>query len=150
MPTHIRTQARVLVAGRLAGLATTGANVFQNRVTTLPKSKLPAVSVSTGDEDIQRLSQGVPRRLGRTVQIHVDMIAEADDSDDTADLLDQIALEVEAALAPGSWSDALFFDIAPRAINPVFDGEGRLVAGQLRLTFDAEYQTAEGSPGTVI
>lgn len=150
MPTHVRTQARNLVATRLTGLATTGANCFTNRVTTLQRSEVPGLSVSTGDEDIQRISMGTPRRLGRTVQIHVDMIVETDDAAEAADLMDQIALEVETAMAPGAWSDALFHDIAPRAINPVFDGEGHQIAGQLRLTFDAEYQTAEGSPGTVI
>tara|TARA_R110002073_G_scaffold120601_1_gene262644 strand:- start:19133 stop:19579 length:447 start_codon:yes stop_codon:yes gene_type:complete len=145
---HLRKQIGALAVSRVTGLATTGANVFQNRVTPIAASQLPALSVSIGDETIQRMSMGTPRRLERGPQIHFDLITA--EGDTSADTLSDMLEEVEAALAPGSWMDALLFDIVPVAISEIYDGAGTKIAGQIRITYQAEYQTAEGAPGTAL
>lgn len=143
---HLRQQIRELAVTRVASLATSGANVFQNRVTPIPSSAMPAISVSIGDETIERLSMGVPRRLGRGAQVHFDLITA--EGEGSADTLSDMLEEVETALAPGSWSQALLFDFVPVSVSEIYDGAGKKIAGQIRITYQAEYQTAEGSPGT--
>ena len=97
---HARTQIRDLLATRVTGLETCGDRVFKNRVKPLPQTSLPAINVMSGDEQMQVLSQGVSRRLGRVMQVHFDLIADAD-SDGAADTLDTIAAEIEAAIGAG-------------------------------------------------
>lgn len=145
--THIRTAIRDLIATRVTGLATAGDTVFKNRVKPIPASSLPGITVSLGDEDVQRATQRAPRRLRRVCQVHLDLIA--DSTDDPAPVLDTMAAECEAALVEGAWSAGHLFDIAPVALTEVFDGQGVKIAGQLRLSYEVEYHTAEGSPGSI-
>jgi hypothetical protein len=146
---HVRTQIRDLLATRVTGLETCGDRVFKNRVKPLPQTSLPAINVMSGDEQMQVLSQGVTRRLGRVMQVHFDLIADAD-SDGAADTLDTIAAEIEAVMVEGAWSSALIFSISPVSLTESYDGEGRKVIAQARLTYEVEYHTAEGSAGSVL
>lgn len=146
---HIRTSIRDLLTTRVTGLPTVGANVFKNRVKPLPPGALPAISVSSGDEQINAITQGSPRRLSRIMQVHFDIIGDAD-ADGAADTIDTICEEIEEALLPGSWSAAQVFDIAPASITEIFDGDGQKVIAQTRLTVEVEYHTAEGAADTVL
>ncbi|WP_430430197.1 hypothetical protein [Oceanicaulis sp.] len=146
---HVRTQIRDLLATRVTGLETCGSRVFKNRVKPLQQSDLPAINVSSGDEQIDRMTQNTPRRLGRLMQVHFDLIADAD-SDGAADTLDTIAAEIEAVMLEGSWSSALIFNVTPVSLTESYDGEGRKVVAQSRLTYEVEYHTAEGSAGSVL
>lgn len=150
MPTHVRIQARDLVVTQLTGLATTGDNVFVKRTRAVAKSQLPALSIGVGDGDVTPITQRAPRRQERTDQLHVDLIVEAEDEETADALLHTILLEVETALLPGEWSAGVLFDITPRAISEVYDGDGNQIAGQLRLTCEIQTQTAEGAPGVIL
>lgn len=145
---HVRTAIRDLITTRLAGETSAGASVFKNRVKPVEQSALPAISVSSGDERIERIAQGKPAMLGRILQVHCDIIADAD-SDGAADTLDIIAAEIETRLASGSWAVNIF-DITPVALTELYDGDGSKIVGQSRLTFEVEYHTGEGAPGTAL
>ena len=145
---HVRTGIRDLISARLTGETSAGASVFKNRVKPVEPSALPAISVSSGDERIERLAQGSPPTIGRVMQVHCDIIADAD-SDGAADTLDIIAAEIESRLVQGSWA-ANIFDISPVAITELYDGDGAKIVGQSRLTFEVEYHTGEGAPATAL
>lgn len=145
---HVRTAIRDLIVARLTGETTAGTSVFKNRVKPVEQGDLPAISVSSGDERLERIAQGSPAMLGRIMQVHCDIICNAD-SDGAADTLDIIAAEIEARLAPGSWATNIF-DIAPVSINEVYDGDGAKIVGQSRLTYEVEYHTGEGAPGVAL
>ncbi|MFW6299491.1 MAG: hypothetical protein ACOC20_01050 [Oceanicaulis sp.] len=145
---HVRTAIRDLIHTRLDGETSAGASVFKNRVKPVAKSDLPAISITSGDERVERIAQGKPARLGRIMQVHCDLIADAD-ADGAADDLDALAAEIETLLAPGSWATNIF-DITPVAITEIYDGNGDRVVGQSRLTFEVEYHTGEGAPGTAL
>ncbi len=146
---HVRTAIRDLLKDRVTGLQATGDRVYKNRLKPVPANQLPAISVSSGDEQITTLTQGSPRRLQRILQVSFDIIADAD-ADGAADALDIVAEEIEAVLVPGAWSAGKIFDLAPVSSTEVFDAEGRKVSGQSRLTYEVEYHTAEGAADTVL
>jgi len=160
---HIRTRIRTRAKALLTGLATTGANVFENRQTAIERSALPALNVSLGDEAIQDIAKS--GRLGRQLDLHVDIVCE-DDGTLAADL-DTILAEVETALSYSAtlsaanaavfglsegdrWTKNLIKDITPRAIGEMYDGEGRRITGQARITFAVEYHTQDGTPGAAL
>ena len=150
MPTHVRIQARDLIKTQLTGLTTTGTSVFVKRTRAVNKTDLPALSIGVGDGDVTPITQRTPRRQERTDQVHVDMIVEAANEEAADDLLHTILLEVETALLPGDWSAGVLFDITPRAVSEVYDGDGNQIAGQLRLTCEIQTQPAEGAPGVIL
>lgn len=141
---HARTLIRDLLAARVTGLPTVAANVFKNRVKPLPESALPAISVSSGDEQINAITQGSPRRLSRIVQVHFDIIGDAD-ADGAADTIDTVCEEIEGVLIAGAWSAGQIFEIVPASITEIFDGDGNKIIAQTRLTYEVEYHTAEGA-----
>lgn len=145
---HIRTAIRDLLAARVTGLSVTGDSVYKNRVKPLPAALLPAISVSSGDEQINALTQGSARRLGRVMQVHFDVIANADE-DGAADALDTVCEEIEAQLVIGPWAVGIF-DITPASITEVYDGDGKKIVAQTRLTYEVEYHTAEGAADSVL
>lgn len=148
MPDHVRIQARDAIKTQLTGLDTTGANAFTDRVLRIQASDLPCLSISVGDEAIERLSMGSAARMGRNIQINIDLMAE--DTDDPTDQLHDMLSEVETAMAPGAWTAGLFLDLVPRGVSVVLDGEGKAIAGRLMVTFEAEIHTALGAPGVVL
>lgn len=148
MPDHVRIQARDAVKTQLTGLTTTGVRAFTDRVLKVQASELPCLSISVGDEAIEPVTMGNPRRLQRTIQINIDLIAQ--DTDDPTDELHTMLSEVETALAPGAWSSSLFFELVPRGVSVVLDGEGKQIAGRLMIFYEAEIHTAAGAPGVVL
>jgi hypothetical protein len=160
---HVRTEIRARAKAQVTGLATTGSNAFENRQTPIERSALPALNVSLGEESIENLAKS--GRLSRQVDLHVDIVCE-DDGTLAADL-DTILAEVEAALSYTAtlsaanaatfslsegdrWTKNLIKDITPRAIGEMYDGEGRRITGQARITFAVEYHTQDGTPGTAL
>lgn len=96
MANHVRRQLREAVATAVTGLATTGSRVFQSRVYDVQESELPCLLVYTVSEEVVDASVG--NLIGRRVAVVIEGRAKtASDVDDT---VDQIAKEVESALAP--------------------------------------------------
>lgn len=142
---HARTTIRALLVSRLTNETPAAGSVFNNRVKPMQASELPAINVMIGDEGVRRIAMGAPARLERRPSALIDIYDE-----DEGPALEAIAEAVEQRLAPGGWGAAALIDITLVAVSEIYDDGGRKVAGRLRLTFELEYHTAEGSPGTIL
>ena len=146
---HLRTQIRNAVAAKLLGLATTGANAFTMRLYPLPASALPALVIRSGSESIEETSIGTPPVLARGYSFFVECIVRGESGHEEA--LDQMALEVEQALAADRTLGGLVKNFYPLSIPaPEFDAEGDLPVARLALPYLAEYRALEGAPQTAI
>ena len=98
MTTHMRQTHIDAAATALAGLTTTGANVFKSRLTPLQASELPALILRAGPERIIRKTLPAATAVfERHLQLDVFVFVAAQDELDAA--LNAIFLEVEPALA---------------------------------------------------
>lgn len=131
---HSRTQLREQMASLLTGLATTGARVYQSRMR--PADGLPCLLVTTNDEDIT--PGNIHGWYERRVSLQVRGFAKGGTTLD--DTLDQIALEVETALA-GSRAEL-------DRIEVDFDDELEQPVGVITLTYQMTYFTAASDPAT--
>jgi len=145
MPTHKRRQILDAVKTTLANLATTGPRVFEDRTTPLnaPATSLPAIVIEpVSPETHEPGSQGDELsgpRIDRTLRIGISAVAR-----DRA-TVDQIAAEVEVALAAGAGIPAArSFDYERTSFDDQGDGEKRLFAA--RLEYLAVYETPATSP----
>jgi hypothetical protein len=101
MANHIRRQIRDALKARLTNLATTGSNVFGNRVEVLSDAELPALLLMNDTDAISARaigSQAAPhaRNEQRTISYKIRATVKANANPD--DILDQICLEVEKAI----------------------------------------------------
>lgn len=92
---HARTQIRAALVTALTGLSTTGANVFAHRYHEFADSELPGLRVYPENEDV--LDPFAMHRSARRVDIVVECCAKQLTTIENS--LDQIALEVETAIA---------------------------------------------------
>ena len=147
MGNHVHRQIREAAATALTGLASTGANVYTNRLYPLPAAALPALRVSLDDEQAEPASVHAPVILQRTAILVVECCAQADD-DSLDDTCDQMAKEVETALAAG-------ITVSGRHLDALFSGSrfddeaAGLDAGVKRLEFRIEFFTPANAPDTL-
>jgi len=147
MAYHVHRQIRDAAVTALTGLASTGVNVYANRLYPLPAAALPALRVSLDDEQAEPASVHAPVILQRTATLVVECCAQADD-DSLDDTCDQMAKEVETALAAG-------FTVAGRHLDALFSGSrfddeaAGLDAGVKRLEFRIEFFTPANAPDTL-
>ena len=92
---HARAQIRAALVSRLTGLATTGARVFAHRYHDFADSELPGLRVFPEDETV--LDPFAMHRSARQFSMTVECCAKHLTT--VEDTLDQIALEVETAVA---------------------------------------------------
>jgi len=135
---HARTQVRGAVAALVTGLTTTGFRVFQSRIRPQAESSLPCLLVTANDEQVEASVDGI---LTRNLSIAIRGIAMGNSSLDV--LLDQIALEVETAMAavPRATFDRLEVDFDETLEKPV---------GSISLTYRTTVLTASGTPGVML
>lgn len=141
---HARAQLRTKVAELLGGLPTTGTNVFPSRVYPLDEDRLPSLSVYVNEEPSRILTVNRPPLVQREPIVLIEGHAVLDEGVD--DLLDQIALEVEAAMA--AEVSIAGKTISTQLINTEIElnGDGELQIGVIRLSFRAAYSTFENRP----
>jgi len=97
MSHHRRREIRNAVIATLLGLPTTGTSVYSGRVYPTGASQLPVLLVYTQEEEAQALEVGINSRTEkRTLTLAVEAVTAGANSEA---LLDEISLEVEAALA---------------------------------------------------
>jgi hypothetical protein len=150
---HVRQQIRDYVATGLAGLATTGDRVYVGRTRALPKGHPPCLLIYTRSETAQRAVRGVPPKLERPVTLHVEGRVQTAGVPD--DLLDQIALEIEAGIAALiDYPTAKFFgglvqNVEFTGTEIVVEADGESHNGGVRLEYAVTYRTTEGAAGAV-
>ncbi len=147
---HARQQIREAVAGLVAGLTTTGANVFQSRVYNLQESELPGLLVYTTTEtDSEPQSIGYPRRMLRVVEVVVEGKAQATANLD--DTLDTISEEVEVALgADPALGLAAAIDTVHAGTDIELSGDADQPIGSVTMRFNVAYMVTEDAPGTIL
>ena len=144
---HARQQIRDAVAAALTGLSTTGDRVYAGRTRPLAKDHEPALLVYTSEESAEAHTQS-PRRLLRTLTLFVEgRVSGADVPDDT---LDDIALEVETALAGDADLGELIKDIVLVRTMTDTQAPGGAQVGEVRLQFAVLYRTTAAAPQTAI
>lgn len=146
--THVRAQIRATVKTTVTGLATTGSNVFASRVRPVSDGDLPCLLVYTLEEESEPLSKGSPPALVRTLDLVIEGLARSKTALD--DALDQIAAEVEAALAADLTLGGLARFSALTSSAVAVDAEGDSNYGAIRMTLTVEYHTAGNDPETAL
>lgn len=144
MADHVRKQLREAVAAAVTGLTTTGARVFQSRVYPIQAAELPGLSVYTESETAEESTVEPDPTVRRVVELRVDGYASA--VADLDDVLDQIAKEVETALAPGVSVSGQSVELVYTGCQIDQDAEAARPHGLVSLQFTAELFTTSGVP----
>ncbi|MCU0806309.1 MAG: hypothetical protein MUF79_14660 [Burkholderiales bacterium] len=148
MADHVRRQLREAVATAVTGLTTTGSSVFQSRIWPVQSSELPALLVYTTTETVTTETIENPEGQRREIEVRVDGIAKAAANLD--DTLDQIAKEVETALAAAITVAGKSVRVYYTGCEIEFDAETEAEAGAVQMRFTAELFTAADAPDALI
>jgi hypothetical protein len=151
MANHIRKQVRDAVGVLLTGLATTGNNVFVNRLITLKDGQLPALVIRTNDEEIETEDISDDAVLARRLEVEIEVHALA--VDDVDDVLDGVINEVEKAIyadEAANTLNGLIKGLDLKTISIDFDAEGEKKAGLARMSFEAIYFNQASAPDVSI
>lgn len=139
---HVRKQIRDNIASALTGLSTTGANVSVTRVYPFAEAKLPRISIYTRSELSEYTTIGSARTQVRTLSVAVEVMVKTSIDDD----LDQIASEIESALASDVTRGGLAKDTRVVGFEAEFSGDGDQPVGSAVISVDVDYVTIEGNP----
>lgn len=132
----MRTRLRTAAQAALAGLATTGARVYVSRLDPVPDAQLPALKIETNAEASETLDAAESLCL-REMDLLVIGLAKATTGLD--DVLDQIGLEVEAALAIDPTLGGLAQTVEYRGARIGFTPDLERPAAEIRLAFAVRY-----------
>lgn len=143
---HVRKGIRDHIVATLTGLATTGANVSKTRVYPFAADKLPRISVYTKSEDAEYGTISRPRSIFRTLIVSVEVMVQSDVDDD----LDQIASEIETALAADVTRGGLAKDTRITSFEADFSGDPDKPVGSATLQVEVDYVTIEAAPEVAV
>jgi hypothetical protein len=141
---HARQRIREAATAQLTGLTAAYDHVYAARVHPLSPAGLPAILVFTNQEQVISESEFAPREQRRTLELVIEAYARL--SADVDDQLDQIAAEVETAIAGDVTLGGTARDCELISINTDLFGEGDQFMGLLTLTYHVLYFTTEGAP----
>lgn len=150
---HVRRQIRERVGTTLGSLATTSTRVYQSRMVSLPDTLLPALCIYTLSEAVAAEHGDVPRSQMRELRLVVEAYARA--AADLDDTLDQIAVEVEEAMAGDRDLGGLAFETDLQAVEILLaktqdeEGGDRQI-GVARFTYGVRYQVVETDVETAV
>ena len=143
---HVRKQIRDAIVTAVTGLTTTGSNVFRSRIYPLEQSKMPGLCVFTRSEAVEFDTMTLARSVSRVLEVQVEAYVNATaDYDNT---LDQIAVEVEEALAANVTLSGLSKDVQVTSFEVDFSGDGERPVAIGRFTVTVEYRTVENDVET--
>jgi hypothetical protein len=142
---HVREQIRDAAVTACTGLTTTTTHVYPERLYQLRATDLPGLRIYCGAEQVEPDRLGAVHGQSRDMELIVEGIARA-----TADLdetLDDIAAEVEAALAADVTlgGKCKFLHLAG-IDDPEQSDETDQPAGLVRLKFRVQYRTLNTTP----
>ncbi len=130
---HYLTTIRAAAVTALTGLPTTGTNVGTVDAYPIERNRLPALIVRTGSTPEIR-GTDLPPTMRVDTRITVDTLASANAG--AADLLDQIAAEVQAALCSVTTIGGRRVMVVPVDIpEPEFSGDSDQVVARRSLVF---------------
>lgn len=145
---HVRKTIREYFGTNLTGLATTGSNVYESRVYTLQENTLPSLIVYTKSESSEPVVIGTDRLMSRELQVIVEGYCKLTANFD--DLIDQISLEVEEAIAADRTLGGLAKDTYLESTEIDFTGEGDKPVGFVTLSYLTNYYVQETNPDIAV
>jgi hypothetical protein len=145
---HVRKSIREYFGTTLNNLSTTGTNVFESRVYTLQDNALPALAIYTKSETSEPIVIGTNRVMSRDLAVVVEGYCKAVSNFD--DVIDQISLEVEEAIAADRTLGGLAKDTYIESTEIDFTGEGEQPVGSVTLTFLTNYYVQETNPDVAV
>lgn len=145
---HVRKTIREYFGTNLTGLATTGSNVYESRVYTLQENTLPSLIVYTKSESSEPVVIGTDRLMSRELQVIVEGYCKLTANFD--DLIDQISLEVEEAIAADRTLGGLAKDTYLESTEIDFTGEGDKPVGFVTLSYLTNYYVKETNPDIAV
>lgn len=144
MADHLHKQIRGALVTKLTGLTTTGARVYANRLLPLPDALSPTLNITLDEEDAEVGIQNiVDRRLGLVVEAYAKATAALDDT------LDQVAKEVETALAGGITVGSRTLDVFYVGMS-FEDAQSDKPVGVRRMRFSIPYTAMSNAPDVLI
>lgn len=128
----------------LTGLTTTGANIFDDEITTIPEANLPALRVlDNGRESIDNATMSLPRTQLRSVEFTVRALAKAADA---KGVLNTIAAEVETALYANRTLGGKARDLRVTSIDKTYSDESDQRVGAFDMVVVVDWVALEGVP----
>lgn len=143
---HVRKQIRDAIVTAVTGLTTTGSNVFRSRLYPLESSKLPGLCIFTRSEAVEFDTLTMSRSINRVLDVIIEGYVSATANYDNT--LDQIAVEVEEALAADATLGGLAKDLQVTAFEADFSADGDQPVAVGRFTVTVQYRTAENDVET--
>lgn len=138
---HVRKQIRDAIVIATTGLTTTGSNVFRSRIYPLEQTKLPGLCIFTRSEAVEFDTLTMARSINRVLDVMIEAYVSATANYDNT--LDQIAVEVEEALAANVTLGGLAKDTQVTAFEADFSGDGEQPVAIGRFTVTVQYRTSE-------
>jgi len=141
---HVRTQIRNQVIAALAGLPTTGNRVYPGRSLPLDPDRVggPGLLVYCGNEEVEAVTLHAPAIEEHALLLHLRGVAKA--SANLEDVLDQIALEVQRAMAQA------LPDMALIALQVGEDDTLEKPCGLITLTYRMKYHVHADAPDVLL
>lgn len=140
---HLHRQIREAVVTALTGLATTGSRVYANRLMPLPDTTSPALLVTLDEETATQATVHTYPNYERDLRLSVAAVCKASSAVDST--LDQVAKEVETALAAGITIGSRNLDVYYTGMS--FEDElSDKPVGIRRMNFSVVYFSAANSP----
>lgn len=143
---HVRKQIRDAIVTAVTGLTTTGSNVFRSRLYPLETTKLPGLCIFTRSEAVEFDTLTMSRSINRVLDVIIEGYVSATANYDNT--LDQIAVEVEEALAADATLGGLAKDLQVTAFEADFSADGDQPVAVGRFTVTVQYRTAENDVET--
>ena len=138
---HARQKIREAAAAALTGIAS---QVYTSRV--YPLVNLPVISVYANNErsEMENDTLNTPRRYSRRLALEVEIVAEA--VSDVDNSVDDLAAQVEAAMAADLTIAGTATDSELQAAQFEFDGGSDIPTVRARLGFEVWYRTTATDP----
>lgn len=141
---HVRKYLRKLVKDHLINVGDFGDQVSTNRLAVLSEAELPALVITTNDEDIDELTVhgSQEREMQLEITIHEKQL------DDVDDKLDDHLANVERAMVGVLDLDveAELTDLKLESVSANFDDATEQTTGLMTVTYTITYETQAGMP----
>lgn len=146
---HQRQLIRTAAAAALLNRTAAEERVYATREAPFKRCELPALAVYTLEESVLPDSRSTaPRELTRNLQLAVVGVVELNEKVD--DAVDELALEVERAMARDAWLGDTCVDSILASTEIGIDEAAKRPTGMVRLVYSVTYRTyapeAEDTP----
>lgn len=123
-----------------------GYTVYNHRMTSIPRVQLPALSVYSTEESVQR--SNMAGALERTLTIVIDVLDSSTD-DTVQDRLDNVSVEIEKVMQTAFNSTPLE-EFYLTGTDLAIDEDGNAQVGALSMEYMVRYRTDEDDPETLL